>query len=225
MRRAYISGKSSCGGFVDLSYPGHPIMEEDFDDSALPLSYYSEMNVNNNECETSSRGAYPHVLGYYEVDIRKVFPRDEKKGSSSVDYLRNALFRVATSVSRYCLKPSWVQFRNHMDAVREKAGSLVFMSLEDCLAIARNFDMTNAETVSALAFLHRKGQLVYFGGGEEDVLGKVVVVNAEWFAGMVAAMLGRFVESVVRVLDVVGSVGGRELDRQLQKVMINNIYY
>jgi len=85
---------------------------------------------------SSSRLRLPHVVGYYETDSRKPFPKDSKKWNVSVDQLKSAIVRLATHAGTSVLAAegipsSWAAFAQHVAAIKEQAPNMPCISYDE----------------------------------------------------------------------------------------------
>jgi len=85
---------------------------------------------------SSSRLRLPHVVGYYETDARKPFPKDSKKWNVSVDQLKSAIIRLATHAGSTALTAdgipaSWAAFAQHIAAIKEQAPNMPCISYDE----------------------------------------------------------------------------------------------
>ena len=95
----------------------------------------------------SSRLRLPHVVGYYETDSRKPFPKDSKKCNVSVDQLKAAIVRLATHAGGANLlaadgiPASWAAFAQHVASIKEQAPNMPCISYDEVtLPFARPAD-------------------------------------------------------------------------------------
>jgi len=90
----------------------------------------------------TSRLRLPHVVGYYETDARKPFPKDSKKWNVSVDQLKTAIVRLAThagagggggggALSTDGIPSSWAAFAQHVAAIKEQAPNMPSISYDE----------------------------------------------------------------------------------------------
>ena len=85
---------------------------------------------------------FPHVVGYYEVDSRKIYPKDVKKSNLSVEQLRSAVVRLTRSAAGFNrISPSWAAFARHLGTIRAKAPQLLCLAYEEVVSISRSFDI------------------------------------------------------------------------------------
>jgi len=85
---------------------------------------------------SSSRLRLPHVVGYYETDSRKPFPKDSKKWNVSVDQLKSAIVRLASHAGTSVLAAdgvpsSWAAFAQHVAAIKEHAPNMPCISYDE----------------------------------------------------------------------------------------------
>jgi len=85
---------------------------------------------------SSSRLRLPHVVGYYETDSRKPFPKDSKKWNVSVDQLKSAIVRLTTHAGSSVLAAdgipsSWAAFAQHVAAIKEQAPNMPCISYDE----------------------------------------------------------------------------------------------
>ena len=88
-----------------------------------------------------SRLRLPHVVGYYETDARKPFPKDSKKWNVSVDQLKAAIVRLAATHSGTAgalapdgIPASWAAFAQHVAAIKEQAPNTPAISYDEVTA-------------------------------------------------------------------------------------------
>jgi len=99
--------------------------------------------VSSSSSSASSRLRLPHVVGYYETDARKPFPKDSKKWNVSVDQLKSAIVRLATHAGTSVLAAdgipsSWAAFAQHVASIKEQAPNMPCISYEEvCLLHCR----------------------------------------------------------------------------------------
>ena len=178
---------------------------------------------------------FPHIVGYYEVDSKKPFPKDgnNKKSNVGIDALRAAVVRHATTVglSVSCgstvsrrVPPSWVTFVRNLATLSDRAPSIAFLPTSEIVAIARSFEISAADVPHLLRYFHRRGRLVFFGGGDagtadgdDELLSKIVVINPTWFVRAVGRFVDGLDRSVVSFGDMLEALVDRDLDRVLQK--------
>jgi hypothetical protein len=134
------------------------------------------------------RSPLPHIVGYYELESTKAFPKDAKsRGNASgiggslnaslhcnpsVEHLRSAIVRLTLPSSSNELESmkdtnfvplSWVRFVRHLESIVEREPMLTCLPLSEVVAIARSFDVSPNEAYQALIYFERRGHL--FVGG------------------------------------------------------------
>lgn len=89
---------------------------------------------------------FPHVVGYYETDSRKPFPKDSKlKSNVGIDQLKAAIVRLSAfgsagggageTMTTVEVPASWIAFVRHVAAIREQAPNVPFIGYDEvCLA-------------------------------------------------------------------------------------------
>jgi len=92
--------------------------------------------ASSSSTSSSSRLRLPHVVGYYETDSRKPFPKDSKKCNVSIDQLKSAIIRLATHAGTGVLAadgipPSWAAFAQHVAAIKEQAPNMPSISYDE----------------------------------------------------------------------------------------------
>lgn len=94
---------------------------------------------------------FPHVVGYYEIDSRKPFPKDSKlKSNVGIDQLKAAIVRLSShsgsivdGCSSCCggavgVPASWMAFIRHVSSIREQAPNVPFIGYDEvCLCYQR----------------------------------------------------------------------------------------
>jgi len=92
--------------------------------------------VSSSSTGSSSRLRLPHVVGYYETDSRKPFPKDSKKWNVSIDQLKMAIVRLATSaLTTDGIPSSWAAFAQHVAAIKEQAPNMPCISYEEVTCV------------------------------------------------------------------------------------------
>ena len=93
--------------------------------------------VSSSSAGSSCRLRLPHVVGYYETDSRKPFPKDSKKWNVSVDQLKSAIVRLAThaagtgALAADGIPSSWAAFAQHISAIKEQAPNMPCISYDE----------------------------------------------------------------------------------------------
>jgi hypothetical protein len=170
VRHQHVGSKSSrssstAAGFVDLSYPvgSTPHRPQGGASSAsgsdTPPTGASTLLMNghastvdatsapmtsSSSASASGRFRFPHVVGYYETDSRKPFPKDSKKSNLSVDQLKSAIVRLTaptTSLSPHGgatvggvdggVPASWMAFVRHVGAIKEQAPNVPCIGFDE----------------------------------------------------------------------------------------------
>jgi len=93
-------------------------------------------HVSSTSTGSNSRLRLPHVVGYYETDSRKPFPKDSKKWNVSIDQLKSAIVRLATHAGTNVLAAdgipsSWAAFAQHIAAIKEQAPNMPCISYDE----------------------------------------------------------------------------------------------
>ncbi|KAK2144478.1 hypothetical protein LSH36_752g01024 [Paralvinella palmiformis] len=204
VRHVLAKSRSGSAGFVDLSYPhAEPMMNG---------------HVSSGESPPPSRARYSHVVGYYEIDSKKHFPKDAKKSNVSIEQLKAAIMRLTHSGADDGIPPSWLSFIRHMATINEQAPDLPCIPFEEVVSISRSMEIPPAQVPYMLKYFHQRGKLVYFSN--DDVLGKLVVISPTWFIQRLSRMLDGFKASKVAHGQLLDSLQDKDLDRQLQKAGI-----
>lgn len=154
----------------------------------------------------------PHVVGYYEVDCRKVFPKDGKKTNTSVDHVKAALLRFAAASNRPRVPAAWVSFLRNVASIRDKLPNLPCIPTADVLALARSFEISTSHVPLMLRYMHQRGKTLFFDG--DPVLSKVVVLDVSWFARAVGRLLDGCAQSSVNRNGILEVLTNPELDKQ-----------
>lgn len=161
----------------------------------------------------SGRPRFPHVVGYYEVDSKKCFPRDSKKVNLSIEQLKGAILRLSDSGSR--IPSEWLVFSRQLVCVSEQTQRVPCIQLEDAISVARNFDITGTQVPMILDYFHRRGSLVFFS--EDNLLSRLVVVNPVWLLQTLDRALASQEESHVDAVRLYHNLTDRDLDRLFTK--------
>jgi len=111
VRHTLAKSRTGHAGFVDISFQHQT-------DELLPNGFIPNSVVGGRSADgsptagLSPQGAggncrFPHVVGYYEVDSKKIYPKDVKKSNLSVEQLRvgNDCFFLFLKLNCYCSVP------------------------------------------------------------------------------------------------------------------------
>ncbi|ESO12392.1 hypothetical protein HELRODRAFT_187855 [Helobdella robusta] len=101
-------------------------------------------DIPNSEMHT----CFPHIIGYYECDSRKCFPKENKKTNSGIDCLRKAFIRhFASDNCLYSLKNStnvlpmnWISFVKHLNRLSCTNNPPIVL-YDEIVSICRSFDI------------------------------------------------------------------------------------
>lgn len=206
VRHAFIKSRSTSGGFVDISAWQSP-------DQRILDNHVT--GLMNGGCELSDKFRFPHVVGFYEVDSRKAFPKDAKKCNISIEHLKAAIVRLTRCLNKVEIPANWLTFICHLATLRDKVPTLQCIPTDDAIAIARSFEISSNHVLHMLRYFHRRGKVVFFEG--DALLSKVVVLNTPWFVEALNRIVATFSTSIVHISDILACVCDRELERQLQK--------
>lgn len=201
VRHMVTKSRSGSAGFVDLSFPHcEPVMNG---------------HVSSTDPAPSGKYRFPHVVGYYETDSRKHFPKDAKKVNMSIEQLKSAIIRLTQGSMNDGIPSNWLAFTRHVATIKEQAPGIPCIPYEEVVSIARSFDIAHTQVTLMLQYFHQRGNLVYFPN--DDVLSRLVVINPTWFIQMISRTLDCFERSRNDAAHILQCLSDKELDRQLQK--------
>lgn len=166
---------------------------------------------------TDSSGlSFPHVVGYYEVDSKRCYPKDSKKTNFSIEQLKSAILRMA--LSREGIPVEWIAFSRQLQATSSANPSrpITCMSLEDVVSMARSFDISESQVPLMLQHLHRRGQLVYFAA-DDALLLQLVVIDPAWLLDVAERLLAAQDRSRADGAQILQWLKIEDVDRQFQK--------
>lgn len=166
------------------------------------------------------RVRFPHVVGYYEIDSKKNFPKDAKKSNVSIEQLKAAIVR-ATQRPERSIPPNWLAFIRHIGFIIEKAPTLPCITYDEVINIARSFEIGGNQIKPMLQYFHERGKLVHFTA--DSLLSKLVVINPLWFIRVLHGVLTDLDASVLLLDEMLECLRDRELDRQLNKAGIEGV--
>ena len=167
----------------------------------------------------SASPRFPHVVGYYEVDSKKCFPRDSKKVNLSIEQLKGAILRLADGGSR--IPSEWLVFSRQLVCVSEQTQRVPCIQLEDAISVARNFDISDTQVPMILDYFHRRGSLLFFS--EDRLLARLVVVNPVWLLLTLDQALSAQAESHIDAVKLYRSLSDRDLDRVFTKAGVQGV--
>lgn len=208
VRHPYLKTRNSSGGFVDTSAA---CQTNPATDPATNEHISSDDAINS----STEKMKLPHVVGYYEVDCRKVFPKDGKKTNTSVEHLKSALLRFAVDSNRPRVPAAWLSFLRNIASIRDKLPNLPCIPTADVFALARSFEISTSHVPFMLRYMHQRGKALFFDG--DSVLSKVVVLDVSWFARAIGRLLDGCAQSSVDRNGILEVLTDPELDKQLKK--------
>jgi len=159
VRHAFTKLRPLSGGFVDISFAqmdNGTDCNQTFNGTTVDSSIDGTGSWASGSKEVKYK--FPHVVGFYEVDSKKHFPKDAKKNNLSIEYLKAAIARLArhrhssrtlTGIKNWSdgvgIPLNWLSFIQHLASIKEKAPNLPCISYEDIVAIARSFEIHSTQ--------------------------------------------------------------------------------
>lgn len=211
--RHSITPKSrTSAGFVDLSLP---TLETPL------LNGYASMTSSatagdDRSAVTGGACRYPHVVGYYEVDSRKHFPKDGRKTNTCIDQLKAGIVRLINATSRSPKIPTkWIRFVRHLATIRCQAPALPCILYEEVVSIARSFDIAEARVPLMLRYFHQRGRLLFLD--RDQTLSRLVVLNPAWFVQTIGRVLDDMDNCRAETASILQALSDKDVDRLLQK--------
>ena len=215
VRHAFVKSKSCASGFVDLS-----IWMQNMGSGAYGTETPQQnghISSDGDTCESIvyEGFSFPHVVGFYEIDSRKSFPKDAKKSNLGVEQLRSAIIRLTTRSSKLGIPSNWQAFARHIATIKDKACHITCIPIQDVIAIARSFEISPNHLPYVLHYFHNRGKLIYCCG--DDLLSKLVVVNPSWFVQTMNNLIEGLECSTVLQTTILEILVDKEIDKQLYK--------
>lgn len=197
------SGGTGSLGFVDLSLA----LMEPTANGHVPLEDH----------QPSGRHRFPHVVGYYEVEAKKL-SKNLRKTSPSVEQLKEAVVRLASCHHlQYRIPRSWVAFIRHVASAVDAASSgMPLLFYDKVKSLAKTCDVMPTQIQHMLHYFHRRGKVVYFSS--DDALSHMVVVNTQWFIQRLGQVMDVHLSSRCSTSEVIQPLFDRDLDERLLKI-------
>lgn len=209
-RHALTKSRSGHFGFADLSSAHTSRTPSISGQAGLPPEELARSP------DSSSGLSFPHVVGYYEVDSKRCYPKDSKKTNVSIEQLKNAILRM--TLSREGIPVEWIAFSRQLQATSAANPSrrVACMSVEDVVSTARSFDISESHVPLMLQHLHRRGQLIYFAG-DDVMLTQLVVIDPAWLMDVAERLLAAQDRSRADCAQILQWLKAEDVDRQFQK--------
>lgn len=165
----------------------------------------------NNDCEHSSAN-FPHVIGYYEIDSRKCFPKDNKKHNASVELLRKAILRhfagdnclYSLDTKMNALPDAWMTFIKHLH-LATPSSTFPLVPYDQIVAICRSFDVVYWQIPLLLRYCQNRGRMVLIDNFLKTSI-ELVVMNPNWLVQIGYKLLQRVENVISEVHNIKGLV-------------------
>lgn len=144
---------------------------------------YAQLTDNN----INTLKNFPHVIGYYEIDSKKCFPKESKKQNPSLEHLRKAILRhFASDNCLYSLRKNgsnipekWLAFIKHLNStctIHKSAASMLVY--DEIVSICRSFDIVFWQIPLLLRYCEKRGRLIVLQSPKLSL--KYILINIPW---------------------------------------------
>ena len=139
----------------------------------------------NVEENSKASKSFPHVVGYYEVDSKKYFPKESKKHNSGLEFLKKGILRhFANDNCLYSLKrqgsnipENWISFIRHLNSICKMEAPL-FIPYDEIVSICRSFDIVFWQIPLLLRYCQKRARLIVLESSKVSL--KYILLNFKW---------------------------------------------
>ena len=159
-------------------------------------SYQANYSMSNDDSQRAIND-FPHVVGYYEVDSKKPFPKENKKQNPCVEYLKKAILRhFASDNCLYSLRKNgnnipenWMAFIKHMSSIcKTQINGPPVLAYDEIVSICRSFDIVFWQIPLLLRYCQKRGRFIVLESPRLSL--KYILINLQWLKKLEMNVLG-----------------------------------